>query len=352
MKHKYLKKIIASSVIISSLLTLIPIKASAAWTENGSGSWSYTEGYWLATGWRQIDGTWYFFDQLGQMKTGWIYDNGSWYYMDLSGAMQIGVIQIEGKIHLFSQNGAMQIGSTVINGKLYNFDNNGACIDKDAPMPIKGFDYYGSSTIPYIPNQIIDENANMSSDIPSDGKPQVKEYTVKFKDDDGDLLKSKRIKENEKVTLYKPSKSGYDFIEWNTKDDGDGTGYDYDEKITIKKDLTLYAQWEESDVDTTDPSIIKVTRIDVSGSGNLAKIDSLGGSLQMTKKVTPSDASDQTVKWSVINGTSNSADPIGEAIISSSGRLTAVSNGKVTVKATAADGSGVVGVVIVTISGQ
>ena len=42
----------------------------------------------------------------------------------------------------------------------------------------------------------------------------------------------------------------------------------------------------------------------------------------------------------------------GEATISTTGKLTAVSNGTVTVKATATDGSGVVGAMNVTISGQ
>jgi len=51
------------------------------------------------------------------------------------------------------------------------------------------------------------------------------------------------------------------------------------------------------------------------------------------------------MKWSVVNGT-------GEAMISSTGLLTAVANGTVTVKATATDGSGVVGTFDILISGQ
>ena len=53
----------------------------------------------------------------------------------------------------------------------------------------------------------------------------------------------------------------------------------------------------------------------------------------------------KTVTWSVVNGT-------GQATINSTGLVTAVSNGTVTARATANDGSGVVGSLVITISGQ
>lgn len=347
MKHKVLKNLIIASVVTSTMIGLTPVRASAAWIENYYGNWSYTEGYNYATGWRQISGTWYFFDDFGQMRTGWIYSNGEWYYADLSGAMLTGVIQIEGEIYLFNQSGAMQKSSCVINGKLYNIDGNGAFIGTDVPMPNKGFDYYGNSTLPYIPSQIISEDENMSSDIPSDGSKQVIQYKVKFKDPDNDddpILKTRTIDEDTKMLLYKPTKTGYTFVEWNTKSDGDGTSYEYDDHIKITKHLTLYAQWERVSTDSTDTTA-EVTGIKVTGSGGLITIKTQGGTLQMTKTITPSDAAVQKVKWSVINKD-------GEAVISSTGLLTAVENGTVTVKATAIDGSGVVGTVDVTISGQ
>lgn len=69
------------------------------------------------------------------------------------------------------------------------------------------------------------------------------------------------------------------------------------------------------------------------------------GTLQMTAAVLPADADDPSVTWSVISGT-------GTAAISSAGLLTALSNGYVTVRATARDGSGIYGGHIVDISGQ
>lgn len=350
MKHKFLKRLIVTSVITSALTTLVPVGASAAWVKNYSGTWSYTEGYSYAKGWRLIDGVWYFFDSYGLMRTGWIYSGGQWYYADLSGAMQKGVIQIEGKIYLFSQSGEMQKGICALNTKIYTFDNDGACVGPEFPMPVRAFDYYGNSTVPYVPNQIVNGDAKMSGDIPSDGSKQVKQYKVTFKDpeaedDDEEILKTRTIDEDTKMTLYKPSKSGYAFVEWNTDDDGDGTGYDYDDKITIKKDITLYAQWEEEKETEEEDDVIEVESIEVLGSNGLDKITAKGGSLQMTKKVTPGDATNPKVKWSVSNGT-------GEATISSSGKLTAVSNGTVTVKATAVDDPEVFGTKTITISGQ
>ena len=329
MKHKALKNLIVASIVTSTIMALTPVRASAAWVKNYSGNWSYTEGYSYATGWRQISGTWYFFDSNGQMRTGWIYSNGEWYYTDLSGAIQNGVIQIEGKIYFFAQNGAMQKGSSIINGKLYNFNDNGTFIENDVPMPIKGFDYFGNSTIAYVPNQIISEDASMSRDIPSDGSEQVKQYKVTFKDPDNDddpILKTRTINEDTKMLLYKPTKNGYTFVEWNTESDGDGTSYDYDERIKITKNLKLYAQWEKESSNVVDTTI-KVTGIEVTGSSGLLKITTLGGSLQMNKTVTPNNATNSKVLWSVANVT-------GEAVISSTGRLTAVGNGTVTVKAT------------------
>jgi len=347
MKHKVLKNLIVASVVTSTMIALTPVRASAAWVKNYYGNWSYTEGYSYATGWRQISGTWYFFDDFGQMRTGWIYSSGEWYYADLSGAMQTGVIQIEGKIYLFNQSGSMQKGSCIVNGKLYNLADNGVCIGNDVPTPIKGFDYYGNNTIPYIPSQIISEDASMSSDIPSDGSKQVIQYKVTFKDldnEDNPILKTRNIDEGTKMLLYKPTKSGYTFVEWNTNSDGDGTSYEYDGKITITKNLTLYAQWEKVSSSVADTTI-NVTGIKVAGSGGLTTITTPSGSLQMTKTVTPNNATVQTMKWSVVNGT-------GEAMISSTGLLTAVANGTVTVKATATDGSGVVGTFDILISGQ
>jgi uncharacterized protein YjdB len=90
---------------------------------------------------------------------------------------------------------------------------------------------------------------------------------------------------------------------------------------------------------------VPVTGIAITGAGGATTINTQGGTLQLTSNATPTNASDDTVAWSVINGT-------GSATISSGGLLTAVSNGTVTAMATAQDGSAVTGSLTVTINGQ
>lgn len=45
------------------------------------------------------------------------------------------------------------------------------------------------------------------------------------------------------LPAYKPTLDGYVFLGWNTKPNGSGEKYDPGQDITLKEDLTLYAQW-------------------------------------------------------------------------------------------------------------
>ena len=96
---------------------------------------------------------------------------------------------------------------------------------------------------------------------------------------------------------------------------------------------------------TISNQVIPVTGITVSGAGGSSTISTDGGTLQLTATVSPPGATDKTVTWSIINGT-------GEATINSSGLVTAVANGTVTARATANDGSGVYGELVISISNQ
>lgn len=81
MIKNYLIKMIALSIITVSIIALNPIGASAAWKQSNT-DWWYTEGSLWATGWRSIDGKWYYFYQNGYMAknttiSGYkIYSNG------------------------------------------------------------------------------------------------------------------------------------------------------------------------------------------------------------------------------------------------------------------------------------
>lgn len=92
----------------------------------------------------------------------------------------------------------------------------------------------------------------------------------------------------------------------------------------------------------SETEIVNVTSIEVSGD---ATITTAGGTATYTATVSPENATNKNVVWSVTPGTGN-------AIIDQNGVLTSVADGTVTVVATAADGSGVTGTKQVTLSGN
>jgi glucan-binding YG repeat protein len=81
MKNLKLTKVLASLLVATSLLALNPILAHAEWKEDVEGYW-YKEGNSWATGWRAIDGNWYYFDKYGYMALGTII-NG--YFLNYNG---------------------------------------------------------------------------------------------------------------------------------------------------------------------------------------------------------------------------------------------------------------------------
>jgi uncharacterized protein YjdB len=85
--------------------------------------------------------------------------------------------------------------------------------------------------------------------------------------------------------------------------------------------------------------------VEVNSAGDVAIIDTFGGTLQFSAIVLPLDAVDKTVIWSVSNGT-------GEATIDQNGLLTAVSNGTVIVKAAATNNALIFDTFEVTLSNQ
>ncbi|KFX56031.1 cell wall-binding protein [Clostridium botulinum] len=66
MKRIRLKKVMASALIVTSILALKPIGASAEWKNDNTGWW-YSEGNSYSIGWKSIDGIWYYFYPNGYM---------------------------------------------------------------------------------------------------------------------------------------------------------------------------------------------------------------------------------------------------------------------------------------------
>lgn len=101
-------------------------------------------------------------------------------------------------------------------------------------------------------------------------------------------------------------------------------------------------------ISTINSAGLLVTSINVASLSKAVIIDTDGGSLDFEADVSPNTALDTTVTWSYIAGT-GTADFETEM---GAPTLTALTNGTVTVRATANDGSGIYGEVQITISNQ
>jgi glucan-binding YG repeat protein len=98
--------------------------------KNNNGSWYYfSDGGNVKIGWlKDNDGKWYYLGQSGEMKTGWLKDNdGKWYYLDQSGEMKTGWFKdSDGKWYYLDQSGAMATGWLKdSDGKWYYLNQNG-----------------------------------------------------------------------------------------------------------------------------------------------------------------------------------------------------------------------------------
>ena len=362
MRRDFISKLILGTMISTMVYTLVPIRASAEWVTDYQDNRYYTQNNKKVTGWARIDGQLYYFDDNGKMQTGWIKAGSSWYflqsngavktgwisynnniyYSDSSGVMQTGIINIAGKIYILGDNGVLKTSNTVINGQFYTIGSDGAVAGSKVPTPSKEFDNSGNC-VTVLKNEDSNDtdsptDSNFNDVIEDESEDDADEeeyygvkYTLTYKDSDGSKLKSKTVKKGKSVDLYEPTKDAYNFVEWNTQSDGSGKSYDDDDDIKVNKDITLYAQWEE---DTTE----YVTSISISGNSSIV----INNTAQMTATVSPSDATTQTVTWSSSNTSI--------AAVDSSGIVTGIAAGTVTITATATDGSGITGTKEITVT--
>jgi uncharacterized protein (TIGR02145 family) len=100
---------------------------------------------------------------------------------------------------------------------------------------------------------------------------------------------------------------------------------------------------------TISNQTIRVSAITVTGAGSATTITTDKGTLQMFASISPSDAYNDTMLWTVTNG-SGTASII--TLPDNTASLSAISDGAVSVRATAMDGSGVYDELVITISNQ
>lgn len=72
----------------SDIVTINAIPGSSAkWGRANNGNWIYLENNQPGTGWKLVNGEWYYMDSNGVMQTGWVNYKGNWYYLYSSGQM-------------------------------------------------------------------------------------------------------------------------------------------------------------------------------------------------------------------------------------------------------------------------
>lgn len=94
-----------------------------------TGKWwyQYSDGSYLKSCWKDIDGARYYFDDNGYAKAGWAIIDGSWYWFDASSsAMKTGWQSIGGIWYWFAENGTMATGWRQIDNQWYCFAGSGA----------------------------------------------------------------------------------------------------------------------------------------------------------------------------------------------------------------------------------
>ena len=96
------------------------------WVQEEAG-WKYYASNKAVSGWKQVDGKWFFFNAEGVMQKWWVKDGNTWYYLNGSGAMQTGWLQDGGKWYYLENSGAMKASQWFeVGGKWYYVDGSGA----------------------------------------------------------------------------------------------------------------------------------------------------------------------------------------------------------------------------------
>lgn len=185
MKKLKLTKVIASTLVVASVLALNPVGANAEWKQDSTGWWYTNTNNTYAKGWKYIDAKWYYFGQDGYMnsnttigiykigsdgawigndsfmisnanaqtvkpsedklkattKYNWFEENGNKYFKSGDNIFATGWARIDLGTYYFNEYGVLQTGTFTAGGKSYNY--------KPVGMPGTGL-YETVENAPYI----------------------------------------------------------------------------------------------------------------------------------------------------------------------------------------------------------
>lgn len=81
--------------------------------------------------WKELDGSWYCFDEDGILRTGWVTSGGKWYHCGEDGKMDTGWLTLEDGVWYLTSSGAMAEGALIVGGKSYVFRADGRILPTD-----------------------------------------------------------------------------------------------------------------------------------------------------------------------------------------------------------------------------
>ena len=139
------------SVFSRSFMLSIPLALSLplfSLTAQAEGKWVQAEGQWqyqvegqMQKGWKEISGSWYYFDPLtGKMQDGWILADGKWYFLKTDtanwGKMAQGWTWVDGYCYFLKDNGTMATEEKTPDG--YSISANGQWVQDGKPVHEEG----------------------------------------------------------------------------------------------------------------------------------------------------------------------------------------------------------------------
>lgn len=161
MKNKFAKRTTCIGAITLALIGINTLDASAEWKTNDNNTWSWIENDSKVTGWRLINGSWYYFDDDGTMHIGWLKYNDKWYKLSDSGNMITGWIKDNEKWYYANPSGDLETGRLTIDGKTYDFSSDGTMIESEQAYDFSNNNVLANSTsIPEKDNEYKDDKKN------------------------------------------------------------------------------------------------------------------------------------------------------------------------------------------------
>ena len=139
------------SVFSRSFMLSIPLALTLplfSLTAQAEGKWVQSEGQWQyqvegqnQKGWKEISGSWYYFDPLtGKMQDGWILADGKWYFLKTDtanwGKMAQGWTWVDGYCYFLKDNGTMATEEKTPDG--YSISANGQWVQDGKPVHEEG----------------------------------------------------------------------------------------------------------------------------------------------------------------------------------------------------------------------